>query len=146
MAKENNTLLALVAVLLFSAIGIIIKQFIEGTLTGMNETGIVGDILKFIKTPGLFAGLLWLLVCVVCYFGTAAAFSEGTQVGPISVLFLLLWLFTNLGLIVGWIGWLIIDGQSISLDLDFFVNNMTLNLSFSLAPSFAAALGISNKN
>ena len=145
MAKENNTLLALVAVLLFSAIGIIVKELVEDFLTGMNNSGIVGDILTFIKQPGLFEGLLWLVVCIVIYFGTGMAFAKGQPVGPISILFLLLWLFTNLGLIFGGILWVLIGGTQVSLNLDLLIALMVAALPVSLGPSFAAALGISNK-
>ena len=144
MAKENNKLIALIAVMVFAAIGIVLSNFLEEFLNGFNSTGIVGDIIKIIKSPGLLAGLLWLIVCIVCYIGVGKAFAEGKKIGPISLMFLLLWLFTNLGLIIGQIVWFLIKGQSISLTLDGIVAILVLNMALSLGPSFAAALGISN--
>ena len=145
MAKENNTLLALVAVLLFSAIGYVIKEFLDDTISGMNETGIVGEILDIIKTPGLLAGLLWLVLCIIIYYGAGSAFSSGENIGPISLTFLLLWLFTNLGILIGIILWQLIQGGSVNLDLNVLVDSLIFNLTLSLGPAFASALGISNK-
>ena len=145
MEKENNTLLALIAVLLFSAVGFVLKSFLNKSLTNMTQTGILGDILNFIKSPGLFDGLLWLIVCIVIYFGTGYAFAHSQKTGPISLTFFLLWLFTIIGLIVGGIFWSLIEGNNVSLNLDLFIGLMAASMSFSICPALASALGISNK-
>ena len=149
MSKENrnNTILGLIAVLLFAAIGFVISTFIGDILTDQaaGASGILKDILDALTQPGLLQGILWMVISVIVYFGVGMAFPDGAKVGVFSPLLYILWLFVNLGLVIGFIIWFLIQGGSVTLDLDQIVNSIYGNLVTSLGPTFAAALGIVNK-
>ena len=110
----------------------------------MSSTGIISDIVDFLSEPGLFDGILWIIISFIVYFGIGFAFPDGDKVGPFSPLLYLLWIFVNLGLVIGLILWTLIGG-SVTIDLDLIVASLYTNLVVSLGPTFAAALGIVNK-
>ncbi|MHA2365045.1 MAG: hypothetical protein ACXAC7_13895 [Candidatus Hodarchaeales archaeon] len=145
--SSNNKFLGLIAVMFFAAVGFILSKFLTDVMVDLQSsaTGLVLDIVDFLSTPGMWAGIVWLVICIVVYFGVGFAFPDGESIGPFSPLLFLLWIFTNVGLIIGYILWFLIDGQTITIDLDFLVDAIFLNLVFSLAPTFAASLGIVNK-
>lgn len=145
MAEKNNKFVAFVAVLLFAAIGFIIIGFLNDTISKMTATGLVKDILNAIKTPGLLEGLLWLVVCIIVYIGVRKVVSSGEKIGPISLWFLIIWIGAVIGLVVGYVIWFLIQGNQLTIDLNTIIGWIFVNLTLSLGPAFAAALGISNK-
>jgi hypothetical protein len=144
---QNNKLIVMIATLLFAAIGLILSLLISEVITDQaaSQTGIIGDILDFITTPGLLSGLIWLFLCIIVFYGVKTVVDEGENVGPISLFFLLIWLGAVIGLVIGDIVWLLFKGNTITLDFDLLVNTFAFNLTLALGPSFAAALGVSNK-
>ena len=91
----------------------------------------------------MLLGLLFLLVCIITYFGVAKVYG-GETVGPISLLFLILWLAAVIGLFIGQVIWALFQNLTVTFDLDFIINSLFINLPISLGPAFAAALSISN--
>ncbi|MHA1990354.1 MAG: hypothetical protein ACW981_06035 [Candidatus Hodarchaeales archaeon] len=144
---QNNKLIVMIATLLFAAIGLVVSLLLSEVITDQaaSQTGIIGDILDFITTPGLLAGLIWLLICIIVFFGVKAVVDEGENVGPISLFFLLIWIGAVIGLVIGDIVWLLFKGNTVTLDFDLLINTFAFNLTLALGPSFAAALGVSNK-
>ena len=102
MAEKNSKLIAMIAVMLFTAIGIVIAYFLNQIITDYNATGVMLDIKNVLtdNQNGLLYGLLWLVVCIVAYLGVSKVYS-GEEVGPISLFFLLLWLSAVIGLFIG---------------------------------------------
>ena len=145
MAEKNSKMVAFVAVLIFAAIGLIVLFILNDFIKNMNATGVIGDIVNAISTPGLLEGLLWLVVCIVIYIGVGKMVSSGEKIGPISLWFLLLWIGAALGLFVGTALWALLQGGSVTLDLNTVIGWFFVYLPFSLGPAFAAALSISNK-
>ena len=145
MAEKNSKFVAFVAVLLFTAIGFVLMFFLRDLINGMNATGIVKDFVDAIKTQGLLEGLLALVLCIVVYFGVGKAVSSGEKIGPLSLWFLFLWIGAVLGIFVGIIIWDLIQGGSVSFNLNTVVDTVYFWLAASLGPAFAAALSLSNK-
>lgn len=146
--KNNNKILALVAVMLFAALGLVLSELLRKVVddASTSSDGLLGDVLSIIGSEGLLEGLLWLFICFVVYFGVGRVFQHGEKITPLSVLFILLWLFTNFGLIIGNVVWMLISGANVVLDLDSIVALLVAKLEISLGPAFAAALGIANKD
>ncbi|OLS21318.1 MAG: hypothetical protein HeimC3_36350 [Candidatus Heimdallarchaeota archaeon LC_3] len=148
MAK-NNKIIVMIATLLFAAVGLIISNLIQDIITdqasSQNE-GIIKEFFDLITTPGLLSGLIWLLLCIIVFYGVRMVVDEGENVGPISLFFLLIWLGAVIGLVIGEIVWILFKGSSIILDLDLLIDTFAFNLTLALGPSFAAALGVTTKN
>ena len=142
---QNNKIIVMIATLLFAAIGLIVSLFLSEILVeqAASQTGSIKDLLDILTEPNTLSGLVWLIICVICFYGVKQVIDEGENVGPISVYFLLIWIGAIIGILIGNIVWLLIKGQQITLDLDTLI--ASTSLIFSLAPSFAAALGVSTK-
>lgn len=145
MAEKNSKIVAMIAVMLFTAIGVVLAYFLGKLITDFSATGILADIKNILLTNSLLLGLLWLLVCIVTYIGVTKVYS-GEKLGPLSLFFFLLWLSAVIGLFMGNIIYTLLNDQGVSFDLDLIINSITLNLPISLGPAFAAALGISNNS
>lgn len=145
--NRNNTFLGLIAVLLFSSVGVVLSGFIVDIFMDlqMNSMGLIKDIVDFLSEPGLRDGILWIIISFIVYFGIGLAFPDGAKVGPFSSLLYMLWISVNLGLVIGLILWILIGGGGITTNLDLIVTALYNKLVFSLGPTFAAALGIVNK-
>ena len=144
--NRNNTFLGLIAVLLFSSVGVVLSEFIVDIFMDlqMNSMGLIKDIVDFLSEPGLRDGILWIIISFIVYFGIGLAFPDGAKVGPFSPLLYMLWIFVNLGLVIGLILWNLIGG-GVTINLDLLVTALYNKLVISLGPTFAAALGIVNK-
>ena len=143
MAK-NSKFIAMIGVMTFTILGIIIANFLKNFIVNFNSTGLLASIEDFLLTPGLIDGLFWLLVCILVYIGIGKISSKNSKVGPISILFLLLWISAVIGLFIGNIIWELFSNKSVLINLDFIVKSLFLNLEKSLGPAFAGTLGLSN--
>ena len=143
MAK-NSKFIAMIGVMTFTILGIIIANFLKNFIVNFNSTGLLASIEDFLLTPGLIDGLFWLLVCILVYIGIGKISSKNSKVGPISILFLLLWISAVIGLFIGNIIWELFSNKSVLINLDFIVKSLFLNLEKSLGTAFAVTLGISN--
>lgn len=147
MAEKNSKIIAMIAVMLFTAVGIVIAYFIGKAITDYNATGVMLDIKNVLtdNQDGLLLGLLWLVVCIITYLGVSKVYS-GEEVGPISLFFLLLWLSAVIGLFIGNVIVALLEDQTVSFDLDLIIKSLTTNLVIPLIPALAAALSISNSH
>ena len=145
MAEKNNKLVAMIAVMLFTAIGVLIAYFLAKVVFDFNATGVLQDIKNILtdNNSSLLIGLLWLVICIITYIGVSKVYS-GETVGPLSLFFFLLWLSAVIGLFIGNVLWALFDNQTVTFNLDFMIKSLTNNLVISLGPAFAAALSISN--
>lgn len=145
MAQNNSKLIAMIAVMLFTAIGIVIAYFLTKLILDYNATGVLANIKDILtnNNNGLLLGLLWLIVCIITYIGVSKVYS-GEKVGILSLFFFLLWFSAVIGLFIGNVLWALIDNQTVTFNLDFIINSITTNLVISLIPTLAAALSISN--
>ena len=147
MAEKNSKLVAMIAVMLFTAIGVFIAYFLGKVVADYQATGVLQDIKKLLtdNNSSLLLGLLWLVVCIITYIGVTKVYS-GDKIGPISLFFFLLWLSAVIGLFIGNVLWALFDNQTVTFNLDFIISSLTNGLPISLGPTFAAALGISNSD
>ena len=85
MAEKNSKIIAMVAVMLFTAVGVVIAYFLGKLFLDFNATGVLADIKNIFtnNNSSLLIGLLWLVVCIVTYIGVGKVYS-GEQVGIIS--------------------------------------------------------------
>jgi hypothetical protein len=144
---NTNKLIVMVAVMIFAVIGIVVTQLLNQFLiqAAGNSTGLVHDILVIITKQGLLEGILWLLISIICYIGVGKVIETGERVQPISIFFLIIWLGAVVGILIGIILYQLIQGQAANLTLDTLINSLLLYLAYALGPSFATALGISNR-
>lgn len=141
---NSNKFLAMSGMIIFTAFGILIAHVLENMITGINSNGIPKEFKNFILTPGLIDGLFWLVVCILVYLGIQRIYSKKTNVRPISLFFLLLWLSAVFGLFLGNLIWILFSNKSVTIDLNLIINSLFLNLENSLGPAFAGTLGMAN--
>ena len=145
---ENNKLLVSVGVMIFAAIAMLIILFLQKLVgdTYSSSSGTMKQVLEpLITNPNLLLGILWLIACIIVYFGVGYLIKTGEHIGPISLFFLLLWIFTVIGLFIGNVLWTLINGSGVNLTVDIIVSDLLFTLIYALGPSFAGALSISNK-
>lgn len=142
---DNNKLIVAIAALIFAAIGVIVASLLTDVLLDQaaSQTGVIKDFLDILTEPTLLNGIIWLIVCILLFYGVKQVVDEREDVGPISIFFLLIWLGVVIGLLIGNIAWSLIQGNTLTLDLDTIIAAMSLFTA--LGPSFAAALGIATK-
>ena len=145
MAEKNSKFVALVAVLIFAAVGLVVMLYLNETISKMSGSGIIANILDLITTPGLLEGLLWLVLCVIVYIGVSKLVQHSEKIGPISLWFLILWIGAVLGLFVGNVIWFLIKGTAVTIDPNTLIQLLFNYLPYSLGPALAAALAFSNK-
>src|SRR3989304_1080945 len=102
---QNSKLVVMLALIVFAAIGFVISSIIRVEIgkAAVTSTGTTKDIFNVLTTPGFLEGILWLLVCIVCYIGVQKVIEAGETVGPLSLFFLLIWIGALVGLFVGFV-------------------------------------------
>ena len=148
MANNNKFLVAL-GVMIFAAIAYIIIYLLQNLIqnTYNSSSGLLQQVLEpLYKNTNLLYGLLWLVACIIVYYGVGYLVHSGEHIGPISLFYLLLWIFTVIGLFIGVELWTLINGGTVTLTLDSITQALFGILVLALGPSFAAALSISNKS
>lgn len=145
MAIKNSKVIGFIAVLSFSAIGLIIMLILQQIIGKMTGTGLIGGIINFIHTNGLVSSLIWLIVCIIVYFGVARVVENGEKINPFSLFFLILLLGSIIGLFIGNIVTNLVEGFQVILSLDYIFSAIFSYSIFSLGISFSAALAITNK-
>ncbi|MFX1513305.1 MAG: hypothetical protein ACFFCQ_12025 [Promethearchaeota archaeon] len=141
--KGKDIMLVCLGAFLFSAIGYLLQLYILKEVDVTSTTGL----LEYPRIEHLIIGLLWLMVSLIASFGAALwlEHSEAERVGMISVLFLLLWIVADFGIITGSIVYKLLEEQSVELTLDLILDDFFVGLLYALAPAIASCLGISNK-
>ncbi len=141
MKNENSLILVGLGIFFFTALGILLGSFLIDVLrpTQPTEGLLAGD-----RFNSLINAFIWLLVSVVAFFGTGKIVKEGEKIG-LSLTLLVIWVYCTIGVLIGTLLWLLIQGGSLTIDFDLLLDNWFSYLAPSLAPTFAAALAISNK-
>ena len=139
--KSGEKVLVCLGAFLFSAIGYLLILFISENIDVTSTEGI----LQGARIINLVEALLWAVVCLVAAFGATLWVDPDERVGMISILFILLWIVCDFGILLGIILDMLIDGQSVSISADFILDNFFANLQIALSPALASCLGISIK-
>lgn len=147
MAEKNSKIVAMIAVMLFTAIGAVVAYYLGKIILDFQATGVLADVKNLLTNnqAGLLIALLWLVICIITYIGVGKVYG-GESVGILSLLFFLLWLSAVIGLFIGNLLVSLLDNQTVTFNLDLIVNSITNNLVISLIPALAAALSISNSS
>ncbi len=141
MKNDNSLILVGLGIFLFTMIGVIVGFFFIDILKPTQPTE---GLLAGQRFSSVISALIWLLVCVVTFFGTGKIIKEGERIG-LSLTLLVIWIFCTAGVLVGTLAWLLYQGGSLTIDLDLLLDSWFSYLASSLAPTFSAALAISNK-
>ncbi|MHA2097435.1 MAG: hypothetical protein ACW99A_02005 [Candidatus Kariarchaeaceae archaeon] len=116
------------------ALGQLLEREIDiNELAGLNATQI----------NGLINGLVWFVVCFVVFFGSTKL--EEKKFSLVSPSFFLTWFFVAMGIILGSILDVIIQGDSVTINGNFVKNAVFLNLAIALGPTCAASMGLEEK-
>ncbi|MCE7734967.1 MAG: hypothetical protein GPJ54_08830 [Candidatus Heimdallarchaeota archaeon] len=117
------------------ALGQLLDREIDiNELAGLNQ----------FQIAGLINGLVWFVVCFVVYFGSTKL--DEKKFGLISPSFILTWFFVAMGIVLGTILDIIIQGDSVTIDGDLIKNAIFLNLAIALGPTASASMGLNDKD
>ena len=124
---------------LTTGIGYALGQWINREID-INELG--G--LEPAQIDGLIIGLVWFIVCFVVYFGSTKL--DEKKFALVSPNFFITWFFVSMGIILGYILDIIIQGNSVTIDGDLIKDAVFLNLAIALGPTGAASMGLNDKD
>ena len=142
--KSSGKLGVYVGTFVFVIIGYLVMQLVSDILSDIF-TDLAIDFLTPSRIVLIVAAIGWFLVCFLTYWGSTFWLEEGGKAGIISLFFLIVWLFASLGILIAIYIWFMIQGSTVTLDLDNIINTFFVAMPLALAPSIAAILGVSNK-
>lgn len=117
------------------ALGQLLNREIDiNELAGLNQ----------FQIAGLINGLVWFVVCFIVYFGSTKL--DEKKFSLVSPSFLITWFFVAMGIVLGFILDIIIQGDSLTIDGDLIKNAVFLNLAIALGPTAAASMGLNDKD
>ncbi|MHA2027965.1 MAG: hypothetical protein ACXAB7_01060 [Candidatus Kariarchaeaceae archaeon] len=119
-----------------SALGLLLAEIINDNidvdeLAGLNPTEITL----------LIQGLMWFVVCLIVYVGSAQIDNE-KWFKLVTPSFFLTWAFVSAGTILGWILFLLYQDTSVTINGDDIRYAFFQNLGLALGPTGAASLGL----
>ena len=143
--KSSGKLGVYIGTFVFVIIGYLVMQFVSDILADIF-TDLAIDFLTPLRIVLMVQALGWFLVCWLTYFGSTFWLEEGGKAGLISLFFFIVWFFASLGILIAIYLWLMIQGSTLTLDLDNIINTFFIAMPLALAPSISAVLGVSNKS
>ncbi|MFV2013865.1 MAG: hypothetical protein ACC656_00415 [Candidatus Heimdallarchaeota archaeon] len=124
---------------LTTGIGYALGQLLNREID-INELGGLNQL----QIAGLINGLVWFIVCFVVYFGSTKL--EAKKFSLISPSFFITWFFVAMGIVLGFILDLVIQGGTVTIDGDLIKNAIFLQLAIALGPTAAASMGLGDKD
>lgn len=132
---------------------------IVGYIAALFVSRILSDVLLDLQIDFLTSGRIdrlvfaigWFVIVFLTYWGSTRWLEEGEKIGILSLFFVILWLVSSLAVIVGYIVWSLIQGNSEVITLDPAISGNLVDqyfegLFWALSPTVAALLGVSNKS
>ncbi|MFX0052606.1 MAG: hypothetical protein ACFFAJ_04395 [Candidatus Hodarchaeota archaeon] len=143
--KGSEKMAVYVGTFVFVIIGYILMQFVYDVLWDVfTELGI--DFLTPIRVGSLVYGLGWFVLGFLVYWGATRWLESGEKIGMLSLFFIVIWLISTFGILIGHLLYLMIEGTNIVLQIDSLLDTYFSVLNLALIPSLAATLGVSNKS
>ncbi|MHA2091078.1 MAG: hypothetical protein ACW98K_09485 [Candidatus Kariarchaeaceae archaeon] len=118
-----------------SAIGLLLAFIIDDNI----DVEVGG--LTALEMERLILGLIWFIVCLVVYFGSAQLDNE-KWFKVLTPSFIITWAFVSAGTILGWVLFLLYQDSSVTIDGDDIRFAFFDFLAVSLGPTAAASLGL----
>ena len=119
-----------------SALGLFLANLINDNIEVDELAGLTP-----LQINELITGLMWFIVCLVVYFGSAQIDNE-KWFKLLSPSFFLTWVFVCAGIILGTILFLVYQDSSVTIDGDVVKNAFFSNLGISLGPTASASLDL----
>lgn len=147
--KGSEKMAVYVGTFVFVIVGYIVALIISDILVE-NLLKLEIDFLTEDRINRLVFAIGWFIIVFLTYWGSTRWLEEGEKVGILSLFFVILWLVCSLAVIIGYIVWSLMQGNSEVITLDpaipgNLVDKYFEGLFWALSPTVAALLGVSNK-
>jgi hypothetical protein len=142
--KGSGKLSVYVATFIFVIVGYLVMQIVSDFLSDIFADLNI-DFLTPLRIGLIVLAIGWFLVSFLTYWGSTFWLEEGDKTGLLSLFFFIVWLFASLGILIAMMLHTMIQGQTLTLDLDNILNTFFIAMPLALAPTIGAILGVSNK-
>ncbi len=99
--------------------------------------------LQILNIDNLIIAFIWFLISIVTYWGGKKL--DHSWFKPLSLDFLLTWMFCTVGVVLGFVIWTLIDQGSVSISFNQMVTVFFSFLPYSIGPSATTSLGLREK-
>ncbi|MHA2245943.1 MAG: hypothetical protein ACXADY_13355 [Candidatus Hodarchaeales archaeon] len=143
--KGSEKMAVYVSTFVFVIIGYLLSLILSDILSDVfNELGI--DLLTPARTALLVFAIAWFVITFLSGWGSTRWIEEGDKVGLLSLMFFILWIIAGFAIVIAWLIKPLVEGGSVIIDLDLWLDQFFFALPLALAPTIAVLLSITNKS
>lgn len=143
--KGSEKMAVYVSTFVFVIIGYLLSLIISDILSDVfTQLGI--DLLTPARTALLVFAIAWFIVTFLSGWGSTRWIEEGEKVGLLSLMFFILWIIASFAIVIAWLIKPLVEGGSVIIDLDLWLDQFFFALPLALAPTIAVLLSITNKS
>ena len=143
--KGSEKMAVYVSTFVFVILGYLLSLIISDILSNVfNTLGI--DLLTPARTALLVFAIAWFLVTFLSGWGSTRWIEEGEKVGLLGLMFFILWIIASFAIVIAWLVKPLLEGGTVVLDLDLWLNQFFIALPLALAPTIAVLLSVTNKS
>ena len=143
--KGSEKMAVYVSTFVFVILGYLLSLILSDILSDVfTELGI--DLLTPARTALLVFAIAWFVITFLSGWGSTRWIEEGDKVGLLSLMFLILWIIASFAIVIAWLIKPLVEGGSVIIDLDLWLDQFFFALPLALAPTIAVLLSITNKS
>ncbi len=143
--KGSEKMAVYVSTFVFVIIGYLLSLFLSDILSDVfTQLGI--DLLTPARTVLLVFAIAWFVITFLSGWGSTRWIEEGDKVGLLSLMFFILWIIASFAIVIAWLIKPLVEGGSVIIDLDLWLDQFFFALPLALAPTIAVLLSITNKS
>ncbi|MFX0207286.1 MAG: hypothetical protein ACFFDT_14965 [Candidatus Hodarchaeota archaeon] len=143
--KGSEKMAVYVSTFVFVIIGYLLSLIVSDILSDVfAQLGI--DLLTPARTVLLVFAIAWFIVTFLSGWGSTRWIEEGEKVGLLSLMFFILWIIASFAIVIAWLIRPLLEGGTVVLDLDLWLDQIFIALPLALAPTIAVLLSITNKS
>ena len=143
--KGSEKMAVYVSTFVFVIIGYLLSLFLSDILSDVfTQLGI--DLLTPARTVLLVFAIAWFVITFLSGWGSTRWIEEGDKVGLLSLMFFILWIIASFAIVIAWLIKPLVEGGSVIIDLDLWLDQFFFALPLALAPTIAVLLSISNNS
>jgi hypothetical protein len=143
--KGSEKMAVYVSTFVFVIVGYLLSLIVSDILSDIfNQLEI--DLLTPARLALLIFAIAWFLVTFLSGWGSTRWIEEGERVGLLSLMFFILWIIASFAIIIAWLIKPLLEGGTVVIDLDLWLDQIFIALPLALAPTIAVLLSITNKS
>ena len=143
--KGSEKMAVYVSTFVFVILGYLLSLILSDILSDVfTELGI--DLLTPARTALLVFAIAWFVITFLSGWGSTRWIEQGDKIGLLSLMFFILWIIASFAIVIAWLIKPLVEGGSVIIDLDLWLDQFFFALPLALAPTIAILLSITNKS